>query len=116
MEPQQDVSEDTPIVCTLQPGNAADELVQLYRALFADAYVRGERTPSGVRWTFRNDDGIETRIRALADKERGCCAFLHMAVTAVDGEVLWDVTGPDNAGEFLDQYFELLKALAPSAS
>ena len=101
------MADDIPIVCTLQPGEETRDALQQYRALFADALVSAERTATGVRWTLRADDGVEARVRALAALEEGCCAFLRMGV-AVDGHhVVWDVSGPESAREFLDGYIGL---------
>lgn len=98
---------DAPIVCTIRPGDDEQAAIDAYRGLFADALVSGERTLWGVRWTFREAAGIEDRVRALAAIEQGCCAFLRMTITVSDGRVRWDVIGPGNAGQFLDEYAAL---------
>jgi hypothetical protein len=108
------VPEDAPIVCTIRPGDDEEAGMELYRTLFADAYLTRERTASGVRWTFRDHDGIEARVRALAAMEQRCCAFLRMTVSVVDGEVRWDVIGPDSARRFLDEYFQLPETMGGS--
>jgi hypothetical protein len=119
-----DIPPDAPIVCTVKPGEEAAGL-EAYRTLFADALVSGERTEWGVRWTFRHDDGIEPRVRELAAMEQACCAFLRMSITRTEDHVVWDVIGPANAREFLDEYAQLpqtvlggadrLRALATAA-
>jgi hypothetical protein len=60
-----------------------------------------------VRWTFRDKDGVEERVREQAGFEQRCCAFLRMAITVADGVVVWDVIGPANAAVFLDEYVRL---------
>jgi hypothetical protein len=98
---------DAPIVCTIRPDDDPEEWMRQYRTLFADdAYLTRERTASGVRWTFRNDDGIEPRVRALAAIEQRCCAFLRITVSVADGQVHWDLVGPADAQPFLDEYFQ----------
>ena len=99
-----------PIACTLQPGEETLDAMERYRALVADALVAAERTEGGVRWTLRADDGIEERVRSLAALEEGCCAFLQMNVVVDERHVVWDVCGPENAREFLDNYFALADA------
>jgi hypothetical protein len=101
------VPPDQPIVCTIRPGDEEQALVDRYRSLFRDAYERRERTAAGVRWTFRNTDGIEERVRTLAALEQGCCAFLTMEVEVTSDHVHWQVIGPDTAAEFLDEYYLL---------
>jgi hypothetical protein len=101
------VPPDADIVCTLRPGDDEQAGMELYRTLFTDAYVSGERTTWGVRWTFRHLDGIEDRVRTLAALEQRCCAFLRMNITVADGQVVWDVIGPNNARDFFDEYIQL---------
>jgi hypothetical protein len=100
-------AEDTPIVCTISPGAEAEQAMTLYRSLFADALLSRERTTSGVRWRFRDGEGIEARVRALADLEERCCAFLRMRVAVAEGAVTWDLVGPRTAQAFLDEYYRL---------
>jgi hypothetical protein len=107
-------SEDTPIACTIRPGKDEEALLELYRTLFADAYLDRRRTASGVRWTFRAGEGVEVRVRALAAMEQECCAFLRMRILVADGEVRWDVTGPEAARELLDKYFRLPETMSAS--
>lgn len=98
---------DMPIACTLQPGDETLAVMETYRTLFADALVAAERTETGVRWTLRADDGIEGRVRSLVALEEGCCAFLQMNVVVDERHVVWDVSGPESAREFLDGYLGL---------
>lgn len=98
---------DLPIVCMLEPGEETRDALEQYRTLFADALVAAERTDAGVRWTLRAEDGIEARVRALAALEEGCCAFLQMNVVVDERHVVWDVSGPESASEFLDGYLGL---------
>ena len=101
------MAEEIPIACTLQPGEETRAAMEQYRTLFADALVTGKRTEAGVRWTLRADDGVESRVRALAALEEGCCAFLQMKVVVDERHVVWDVTGPESAREFFDGYLGL---------
>jgi hypothetical protein len=105
-------SEDIPIACTIRPGEDEETLLELYRTLFADAYLGRRRTASGVQWTFRAGEGVEARVRALAAMEQECCAFLRMRIQVADGEVRWDVTGPEAARELLDEYFRLPETMS----
>ncbi|MEV6325618.1 hypothetical protein AB0M45_31280 [Nocardia sp. NPDC051787] len=102
-----DTPPDAPIVCTIRPGDDEHAIMDAYRGLFAEAFVSGQRTEWGVRWTFRQRNDIETRVRQQAAFEQGCCPFLRMAITVADGTVVWDVIGPANAAAFLDEYAQL---------
>lgn len=115
VEQVDEVPDDQPIVCTIRPGEDEDAMMAGYRSLFADADVARERTAWGVRWTFRAGDGVEARVREIAAMEAACCAFLRIRVTTAPGEaggeaggvIRWDVTGPERARAFLDEYFRL---------
>lgn len=84
-----------PVACTLPTGALADRM-NAYRALLAESLVAGERTADGMRWTLRAGPGVEARARELADRERACCGFLTITVTAVDGLVVWEATTYDD--------------------
>jgi hypothetical protein len=105
-----EIPPDAPIVCTIRPGDDEQALMDTYRALFAEeVFVSGERAAWGVRWRFRDKDGVEEWVREQAAFEQRCCAFLRMAITVADGVVVWDVIGPANAAVFLDEYVQLPK-------
>lgn len=99
-----------PIVCNLRDApDTPAERIEAYRRLFADAYVGRERTGTGIRFRFRADDGIEDRVRELADRETRCCGFFSFTTTLAGDEVLWETTVPDDdtARAVLDEWFEL---------
>lgn len=92
--------------------NAPDtgpERVAEYRRLFARALVGRGRTPEGIRFRFRAEDGIETWVRTLAAKEKACCAFFSFTITRAGGEVLWDLTVIDDpaARAVLEEFYNL---------
>jgi hypothetical protein len=89
--------------------DTVEQRLESYRQLFADAFVGRERTVAGIRFRFRADDGIEARVRELADLEKQCCAFFTFAITVVGGEVLWDSTviDDDTARAVLEEWFLL---------
>ena len=51
---------------------------------------RSERVDDGLRLWF--DRGAEDRLRDIAVKEKDCCPFLDLAVTADGDDVRLDVT------------------------
>lgn len=102
-----------PIACTLDAGGQKERLEE-FRLLFADAFVGRERTVDGIRFRFRADDGIEARVRDLAERESQCCAFFAFTVTAIGGEVLWDARVPgddDISSGALALFFDLPASL-----
>ena len=96
-----------PIACTLEPGDEMQSAIDRYRELFRAALVDSARTPGGVRWTLRPGDGVEDRVRALAAMEERCCAFLDMSITVTEDTIVWDVTGPEDASGFFEEYVRL---------
>lgn len=108
-------SSPIPVVCDVATApDTIEQRIESYRQLFADAFVGRERTVAGIRFRFRADDGIETRVRELADLEKQCCAFFTFAITAVGGEVLWDSTviDDDTARAVLEEWFMLPDTVA----
>ena len=101
---------DTPVVC--DPSTAqdtAEERLAEYRRLFGAAMVARERTPKGIRFVLRADDGIEAWVRDLAAREKACCAFFAFDVSTVDGQVRWDVAVIDDpaARAILEEFYAL---------
>jgi hypothetical protein len=99
-----------PIVCDMTGApDSADERLDTYAQLFADALIGRERTDEGVRFRFRADDGIEQRVRDLAALEKACCAFFEFSITVCGDEVWWDSTVVDDpiARKILDQMYAL---------
>ncbi len=99
-----------PVVCDLT--NAPDtpaERIDTYRRLFNDALVARDHTIDGIRFRFRADPGIETRVRELASLEGQCCAFFTFTINTVGGEVLLDATviDDDTARAVLDEFYRL---------
>ena len=104
-----------PVVCDLSGApDTPTERVDSYRRLFTDALVARERTIAGIRFRFRNDPGIETRVRDIATLEQQCCAFFSFITTATGGEVLLDVSSTDDetARAVLDEFYNLPEHVA----
>lgn len=111
-----EVLPDAPIVCTIRPGDDEDQRMELYRTVFTDPYLSGQRTTYGIRWSFRAEEGIESSVRTLAALEQRCCPFLRMTVSVADGQVHWQTDGPANAQPFLDEYLKLPETISGSGS
>ena len=104
-----------PIVCDVSSApDTVDQRLGAYRQLFSDAFVGRDRTVAGNRFRFRANDGIEARVRYLADLEKRCCAFFTFTITVVGGEVLWDSTVIDDdvARAVLDEWLNLPDTVA----
>ncbi|MGN6792529.1 MAG: hypothetical protein ACTHJW_09085 [Streptosporangiaceae bacterium] len=104
-----------PVACDMSaaPDTPADRLAE-YRRLFAGFLIDRERSEAGIRFRFRGDPGIEAWVGDLAAREKACCAFFNVAVTATDLEVRWDlsVIDDDVARLILADFYELPDTLA----
>jgi DNA-binding transcriptional MerR regulator len=108
--PAVDDSVAVPVVCDVSTApDTLEQRMESYRQLFADALVGRDRTVAGNRFRFIADDGVEDRVRHLADLEKQCCAFFDFTITVAGGEVLWDTTVIDDdiAWAVLDEWFHL---------
>ena len=107
------------LMCDLADAtDTLDERVEVYRRLFAAAYVGRDRTVAGIRFRFRADEGVEATVRDLAGREAQCCAFFTSTITTAGGEVLWDAAVPDDdvARAVLDEWFDLPETLPADSS
>jgi hypothetical protein len=108
----------TPIACDMTDApDTGPERVAEYRRLFAQALIGRDRTPQGIRFRFRADDGIEQWVRELAAKEKSCCAFFTFTIACAGGEVLWDagVVDDEAARAVLEEFYALPDTVAEGA-
>ena len=81
-----------PTSCTL-PMEERPLRVAEWDALFAERLTFVSRPePLRVRLDLRGGDGVEERVRDLAQREGGCCSFFAFAVAADPGAVVLDIT------------------------
>jgi len=100
---------DLPIVCTLTPAGLTDRLA-LIDALAANGVLARTPTASGIRVRLRDTPDIERRTRELVVAESQCCAFLSFELGRDDGDLVLDVSGPEEARPMIDMI------LAPAVS
>jgi hypothetical protein len=95
---------DQPIACTLTPDGMTARLA-LIDALAADGLIDRTTTAAGLRVRLRDTPEIERRVRELVAAESRCCAFLDFALARRDGELVLDVSGPEEARPVVDLFF-----------
>ena len=95
---------EPPIACTLSPDGMTDRLA-LIDALAADGLLERTPTASGMRLRLRDTPDIEQRTRELVAAESACCAFLDFALGREDGDLILDITGPQNARPVIEMFF-----------
>jgi hypothetical protein len=58
-----------------------------------------------VRVRLRDDSEIERRTRALVAAESACCPFLDFDLRREGGDLVLDISGPDDARPVIDLFF-----------
>jgi len=93
------------------------ERVADYERLFTSALIGRERTDRSIRFRFRLEDGVEARVRDLADREKACCPFFTFTVTTHDDEIRWDASVVDDAiaRQILEEFYLLPETVADGA-
>jgi hypothetical protein len=95
---------DLPIACTLTPDGIAARLA-LIEALAADGLLDRTPTDAGLRLRLRDTAEIERRTRELVAAESQCCAFLDFKLGREDGDLVLDISGPDDARPVIEMFF-----------
>jgi hypothetical protein len=95
---------DAPIACTLTPDGMTARLA-LIDALSADGLLDRTPTDAGLRVRLRDTPNIEQRTRELIAAESRCCAFLHFDLGREGGDLVLDVTGPEDARPVIEMFF-----------
>jgi hypothetical protein len=100
---------DQPIACTLAPDQLRGRMA-LVDTLASDALLAQGPIDGGVRARFRDEPGIERRVRELAAAESQCCAFLRFDVHRDGQALLLDITGSPEAQPAIKEFFPSLAA------
>ena len=95
---------DLPIACTLTPDGMTARLA-LIDALSADGLLDRTLTDGGLRVRLRDTPDIEQRTRELVAAESACCAFLDFDLGREDGELVLDISGPEDARAVIEMFF-----------
>lgn len=80
------------IACSLDGAGQRARLAE-WEELLVLAASRGEIS-DGARYTFPAVDGMEERVRSLAQAEQECCSFFDFGVTVVGDHVEMTVVAP----------------------
>jgi hypothetical protein len=95
---------DLPIACTLTPDGLTARLA-LIDALAADGLLDRTPTDGGLRVRLRDTPDIEQRTRELVAAESTCCAFLDFDLGRADGDLVLDISGPEDARPVIEMFF-----------
>jgi hypothetical protein len=95
---------DLPIACTLTPDGMTAR-VALIDALAADGLLSRTSTEAGLRVRLRDTPEIEARTRELVAAESRCCAFLDFELGRDRGDLVLDISGPEDASAVIEMFF-----------
>ena len=95
---------ELPIACTLT-ANGMTARLALIDALAADGLLDRTRTDAGLRVRLLDRPDIEQRTRELVAAESRCCAFLEFDLGRESGELVLDISGPEDARPVIDMFF-----------
>src|SRR6478672_8554821 len=95
---------ELPIACTLSPDGMTARLA-LIDALAVDGLLGRAPTAQGMRVRLRDTPDVERRTRELVAAESACCAFLDFTLGREDGDLVLEITGPQNARAVIDMFF-----------
>jgi hypothetical protein len=95
---------EIPIACTLSPDGLTARLA-LIDALAADGLLDRAKTPSGTRVRLRDEPHVEQRTRELMAAESRCCAFLTFQLGRDAGDLVLDISGPEDARPVMEMFF-----------
>jgi hypothetical protein len=79
--------------------------VALIDALAADGLLDRTPTETGMRMRLRDRPDIEQRTRELVAAESRCCGFLDFDLRREDGDLVLDISGPDDARPVIEMFF-----------
>ena len=90
--------EAAPVACDMSTArDAPEERLGEYRALFAQALVRRERTPEAVVLTFT--PAAREQVVDVAQREAACCPFVDYRVQLTGDELIWTTTNPQTGDD-----------------
>jgi hypothetical protein len=92
------------IACTLTADGMTARRA-LIDALAADALLDRIATDAGLRVRLRDTAGIEQRIRDLVALESRCCGFLDFELGRENGDLVLDISGPEDARPVIELFF-----------
>lgn len=95
---------DQPIACTLT-SDGMTARVALIDALASDGLLERTPTESGMRVRLLDRPDIEGRTRELVAAESKCCAFLDFDLRRENGDLLLDISGPEDARPVIEMFF-----------
>ena len=108
-------TESPAVICDITDATdtPAERLAE-YRRLFALALIGREHTDTGIRFRFREDEGVYDWVADLASREQACCPFFIFTVTSAGGETSWDASVIDDpiARQILEEFYLLPDTVA----
>ena len=57
--------------------------------------LASESFPGGFRFTFRNEPGVERKLRERVRSEHACCPYLTFAISVHGDQLAWSACAAD---------------------
>lgn len=103
-------SGDQPIACTLAGPEPQRQRATEFQEVFV-SLTHIERGEGSARWHFRDEPGLELRLRELVRRERECCRFFEFHISRQDGGLVWETRAPEAAAAVLTEFMRLPETL-----
>jgi hypothetical protein len=93
-----------PIACTLTVAEYRQRVADIGQ-IARDALRERRHIDGGARLTFEDIGDVRERLEGLVAAESQCCPFLAIRLTAADGRLVLEVTGPEPAAPIIEELF-----------
>lgn len=95
------MADDIPIACSLGAGDLAQRLTEIGE-VGADSLISREADGDRHLLRFRADADSRRRLEEIVAAEAECCAFLDLALSERDGELVLSIAAPSDAKAIAD--------------
>jgi hypothetical protein len=90
------MANDAPIACSLGAGDLEQRLIKIAK-VGADSLSSREAEGDRHLLRFRDDTDTRRRLEQIIAAEAVCCAFLDLALSEDDGELVLSIAAPQDA-------------------
>jgi hypothetical protein len=92
---------DTPIACSLGTGDLKQRLAEIAE-IGTDSLISREADGDRHLLRFRADADSRRRLEEIVAADAECCAFLDLALSEKDGELVLSIAAPKDAKTLAD--------------
>jgi hypothetical protein len=92
------------IACSLDGNDQAKRLREIAE-LSRRALLETRETPAGLRMRYSAWPGIREELQRLIEIESRCCSFLRFELDSLEGDLILEVGGPEQARPLIEGMF-----------